>query len=146
MRFTIVYASATGYIEDIAEWLKVLFSGSELEDLDRIDFTIELEESEALICCTPTWNTGSETNRSGATWDQNIDIIPYLSLKNKLGPIVGLGDPAAFSKYFYDAMEELCKLFESSGARMIGDESFEQYIFDRSKSVVEVMFCGLPLD
>ena len=54
MRFTIVYASATGHTEDIAERLKVLLPGSELKDLDRIDFTKELEESEALICRTPT--------------------------------------------------------------------------------------------
>ena len=46
MRFTIVYASATGHTEDIAERLKVLLPGSELKDLDRIDFTKELEESE----------------------------------------------------------------------------------------------------
>ena len=64
MRFTIVYASATGHTEDIAERLKVLLPGSELKDLDRIDFTEELEESEALVCCTPTWNTGSESKRS----------------------------------------------------------------------------------
>ena len=146
MRFTIVYASATGHTEDIAERLKVLLPGSELKDLDRLDFTKELEESEALICCTPTWNTGSETKRSGTTWDQHIDNIPHLSLKGKPIAIVGLGDSAAFSKYFCDAMEELYKLFESAGGRMIGHVSVEQYIFDHSKSVVDGMFCGLPLD
>ena len=36
MRFTIVYASATGHTEDIAERLKVLLPGSELKDLDSI--------------------------------------------------------------------------------------------------------------
>ena len=39
LSFTIVYASATGHTEDIAERLKVLLPGSELKDLDRIDFT-----------------------------------------------------------------------------------------------------------
>ena len=29
---------------------------------------------------------------------------------------------------------------------MIGHVSVEQYIFDDSKSVVDGMFCGLPLD
>ena len=69
MRFTIVYASATGHTEDIAERLNTLLPDSELKDLDRIDFTKELEEAEALICCTPTWNTGSDVKRSGTTWD-----------------------------------------------------------------------------
>ena len=59
---------------------------------------------------------------------------------------MGLGDSAAFSKYFCDAMEELHKSFESAGGRMIGHVSVEQYIFDDSKSVVDGMFCGLPLD
>ena len=84
MRFTIVYASATGHTEDIAERLKVLLLGSELKDLDRIDFTKELEESEALICCTPTWNTGSESKRSGTSWDEHIENIKDV-LKNKWG-------------------------------------------------------------
>ena len=146
MRVAIVYASATGHTEDIAERLKVLLPGLELKDLDRIDFTKQLEESEAFICCTPTWNTGSETKRSGTTWDEHIDNIPHLSLKGKPIAIVGLGDSAAFSKYFCDAMEELYRSFESAGGRMIGHVSVEQYIFDHSKSVVDGMFCGLPLD
>ena len=49
MRFTIVYASATGHTEDIAERLKVLLPGSELKDLDRIDFTKELESRRHLF-------------------------------------------------------------------------------------------------
>ena len=76
MRFTIVYASATGHTDDIAERLKILLPGSELKDLDRIDFIKDLEQSEALICCTPTWNTGSEIKRSGTTWDEHVDNIP----------------------------------------------------------------------
>ena len=146
MRFTIVYASATGHTEDIAERLNTLLPDSELKDLDRIDFTKELEEAEALICCTPTWNTGSDVKRSGTTWDEHIENIPQLALKDKPIAIVGLGDSAAFSKYFCDAMEELYKSFESAGGRMIGHVSVEQYIFDESKSVINGMFCGLPID
>ena len=146
MRFTIVYASATGHTEDIAERLKILLSGSELKDLDRIDFIKDLEQSEALICCTPTWNTGSEIKRSGTTWDKHVDNIPRLSLKGKPVAVVGLGDSAAFSKYFCDAMEEIYRSFESAGGRMIGHVSAEEYIFDASKSIIDGMFCGLPLD
>ena len=146
MRFTIVYASATGHTEDVAERLRILLPGSELKDLDRIDFIKELEQSEALICCTPTWNTGSEINRSGTIWDEHVSNIPHLSLKGKPIAIVGLGDSAAFSKYFCDAMEEIYRSFESAGARMIGHVSAEEYIFDDSKSVIDGMFCGLALD
>jgi len=57
-----------------------------------------------------------------------------------------LGDSAAFSKYFCDAMEELYRSFQSAGGRMIGHVSVDQYIFDESKSVIDGMFCGLPID
>ena len=146
MRFTIVYASATGHTEDIAERLNTLLPDSELKDLDRIDFTKELEEAEALICCTPTWNTGSDVKRSGTTWDEHIDNIPQRALKDKPIAMVGLGDSAAFSKYFCDAMEELYMSFQSAGGRMIGHVSVDQYIFDESKSVIDGMFCGLAID
>jgi flavodoxin I len=146
MRFTIIYASATGHTEDIAERLNILLPGSDLKNLDEIDFTKEIEEAEALICCTPTWNTASDIKRSGTTWDDHIDNIPHLSLKDKPIAIVGLGDSAAFSKYFCDAMEELYKSFESAGGRMIGHASVEGYTFDNSKSVIGEMFCGLPID
>jgi flavodoxin I len=43
-------------------------------------------------------------------------------------------------------MEELYKSFKSAGGRMIGHVSTDQYIFDESKSVIDGMFCGLPID
>ena len=123
----------------------MLLPGSELKDLDRIDFTEELEESEALLLYSNV-EYGFESKRSGTTWDEHIENIPRLSLKGKPIAIVGLGDSAAFSKYFCDAMEELYKSFESAGGWMINNVSVDQYIFDDSKSVVNGMFCGLPLD
>jgi len=43
-------------------------------------------------------------------------------------------------------MEELYRSFQSAGGRMIGHVSIDQYIFDESKSVIDGMFCGLPID
>ena len=111
-----------------------------------MDFIRDLEQSEVLICCSPNWNTGSEIKRSGTIWDEHVDNIPRLSLRGKLVAIVGLGDSAAFSKYFCDAMEEIYRSFESAGGRMIGHVSAEEYIFDASKSVIDGMFRGLHLD
>ena len=75
-----------------------------------------------------------------------MDNIPRLSLSGKPVAIVGLGDSAAFSKYFCDAMEEIYRSFESAGGHMIGHVSAEEYIFDASKSVIDGMFRGLHLD
>ena len=146
MQFTIIYASATGHTEDIAERLKVLIPDAELKDLDYVDHTKELEECEALVCCTPTWNTGSEEKRSGTSWDEHIENIPALNFSGKPVAVVGLGDSAAFSKYFCDAMEELYTAFNKAGATMIGQVSTDDYIFDASKSVIDGKFCGLPID
>ncbi len=146
VNFTIIYASATGHTENIAERLHQLIPRSELKDLDYIDHTKELAESDALICCIPTWNTGADEQRSGTSWDQHIDNIPATDFSNKIVAIVGLGDSAAFSKYFCDAMEELYTAFKKAGARLIGEVATDGYIFDASKSVIDGNFCGLPID
>ena len=143
---SIIFASATGHTEDIAERLQVLLPESQLKDLDYLDSVAEFEDYDALVCCTPRWNTGSDQKRSGTSWDQRILEIPELQLKDKPVAIVGLGDSAAFSKYFCDAMEELYRAFEKSGAKMIGHTPTTDYIFDGSKSVINGQFCGLPID
>ena len=100
MKFTIVYASATGHTEDIAERLDQLLPDSELKELSDLNDIKDIENCEALICCTPTWNTGSDVKRSGTVWDEHIEQIPNLNCAGKPVAIVGLGDSAAFSKFF----------------------------------------------
>ena len=99
-----------------------------------------------LICCIPTWNTGADEERSGTSWDNKIKEIRQIDFSKTLVGIVGLGDSAAFSKYFCDAMEELYSAFKAAGAKMIGEVSTDDYIYDNSKSVIDGMFCGLPID
>lgn len=43
-------------------------------------------------------------------------------------------------------MEELYTAFIQSGARMVGKVSPASHDFSESKSVVNGLFCGLPLD
>ena len=146
MKFTIVFASATGHTEDIAERLDQLLPDSELKELSDFQDIKDIETCEALICCTPTWNTGSDVKRSGTVWDEHIEQIPTLNCSGKPVAIVGLGDSAAFSKFFCDAMEELYTAFQKAGGKSIGHVSGEDYIFDDSKSMINGMFCGLPID
>ena len=146
MAFTIFFATSTGKTEDIADRLKELLPGTETKDVDNIASIDELVDAESLICCIPTWNTGADEQRSGTSWDQHIDNIPATDFSNKIVAIVGLGDSAAFSKYFCDAMEELYTAFKKAGARLIGEVATDGYIFDASKSVIDGNFCGLPID
>ena len=146
MKFTIFYASATGHSETIASTINELIPDSQVKNIDDISSTGQLAEAEALICCIPTWNTGSDTARSGTSWDKHIENIPNIDFTGKLVAIIGLGDSIAFSKYFCDAMEELYTAFITSGAKLIGSVPIDDYIFDSSKSVIDGEFCGLPLD
>ncbi|WP_028951648.1 flavodoxin FldA [Synechococcus sp. CC9616] len=146
MKFTIVYSTATGNTENIAERLQQLIPSSELKDLDYVGQTSDLTAAEALVCCIPTWNTGAPEKRSGTSWDQHLDNIRGLDFSNTVVAIVGLGDSAAFSKYFCDAMEELYTAFLNTGATIIGKVPAEDYIFDHSKSNIDGLFCGLPID
>ena len=43
-------------------------------------------------------------------------------------------------------MEELYTAFQKAGGNLIGRVSGEDYIFDGSKSMIDGMFCGLPID
>ena len=146
MNFTIIYATATGHSENIAERLHQLIPRSELKDLDYIDDVNELTSAEGLICCIPTWNTGAPEKRSGTSWDQHLDKIRRLDFSKTVVAIVGLGDSAAFSKFFCDAMEELYTAFLNAGAKIVGKVPVDDYIFDHSKSNLDGLFCGLPID
>ena len=65
MGFTIFYATSTGNTEDVADRLCQLLPGTASKDVDQLDSIDELIAADRLICCVPTWNTGSDEARSG---------------------------------------------------------------------------------
>jgi len=75
-----------------------------------------------------------------------VEDIPEISLPGKPVAILGLGDSSSYGDYFCDAMEELYRAFEASGARMVGTVATDGYTFNESKSVINGRFCGLPID
>ena len=146
MATTIFFATSTGKTSDIADQLKELLPDAGLQDVDEISSARELEVPGSLICCIPTWNTGADEARSGTAWDQCIEEIPSMSFAGKTIAIVGLGDSASYGDYFCDAMEELYTAFSKAGANIIGKVPTDGYTFNESKSVLNGMFCGLPID
>jgi flavodoxin I len=147
MPVRILFATTTGKTEDVATRLAELIGPSaSVQDVGDLDATEELEASGDLICCVPTWNTGADSMRSGTAWDSHVEGIPDLQMSGRTVAIVGLGDSSSYSDYFCDAMEELYTAFIRSGARMVGKVSPASYDFSESKSVVNGLFCGLPLD
>ena len=69
-----------------------------------------------------------------------------MNFAGKTIAIVGLGDSASYGDYFCDAMEELYSAFSKAGAKLIGKVPTNGYTFNESKSVLDGMFCGLPID
>jgi flavodoxin I len=143
---TIYFATSTGKTEDVAQRLAPLVQAAAVVDVADIQTTAELGACDALICCTPTWNTGADDLRSGTAWDSHVEAIASLPLQGKPVAILGLGDSSSYSDYFCDAMEELYRAFERAGARLVGQVDISDYSYNSSKSVVNGRFCGLPID
>ncbi len=105
-----------------------------------------------LVVGAPTWNTGSDTMRSGTCWDDVLEDIRALDLKDKKVAVFGLGDSSHFSENFCDAIEEIHDTFATTGAEMIGyvavkgTNDIHGYTFDHSEAVRDDKFLGLPLD
>ena len=146
MGFTIFYATSTGNTEDVADRLCQLLPGTASKDVDQLDSIDELITADCLICCVPTWNTGSDEARSGTAWDDFAQEIANNNFAGKSVAIVGLGDSSGYGDYFCDAMEELYTAFLQSGAKLIGKVPTSGYTYSDSKSVIDGQFCGLPID
>ncbi len=131
----------------MAERLHALLSSANPpKDLVDVADVSEFTELDGLICGTPTWNTGAETERSGTAWDEMLEDIAKLDLSGKFVAIFGLGDSGSYTDNFCDAMEELHGFFKQAGATMVGYVDKSDYTFEESKSVVGDQFCGLALD
>ena len=112
----------------------------------------EMKAYTGLVVGAPTWNTGSDTMRSGTCWDDVLEDIRALDLKDKKVAVFGLGDSSHFSENFCDAIEEIHDTFATTGAEMIGyvavkgTNEIHRYTFDHSEAVRDDKFLGLPLD
>ena len=112
----------------------------------------DLKAYTGLVVGAPTWNTGSDIMRSGTCWDDILEDIRELDLKDKKVAVFGLGDSSQFSENFCDAFEEIHDTFVTAGAEMIGylaakgTNDIQGYTFDHSEADRDDKFLGLPLD
>lgn len=105
----------------------------------------------ALVCGSPTWNTGADTQRSGTGWDDlYYDKLPELKavLAGKKCAVFGLGDQVSYAENYADAAGELYDVFTDLGCDMVpyAATSQEGYEHEASKSIRGDKFCGLLLD
>ena len=141
------YSTSTGNTECAAEWVQDKFGDGITAPMDMGETKVEdLKKYDALIVGAPTWNTGSDEQRTGTAWDDTFDEVKNLDLSGKKVAVFGCGDSAAYSEYFCDGIEELHSAFKAAGATMVGEVSTDGYDYAESKSVVDGKFLGLPLD
>ena len=151
----IFYGTSTGSTMTCAEAIYNAFGpqvAAEPVDIETIDpgqLAAAFGEHDALIVGTPTWNTGSDTERSGTGWDElYYSKLPAMqqTLAGKRVAVFGLGDQLSYSDNYADATGELFDVFESLGCSMMGAWSQEGYEHDDSKAIRGDKFCGLLLD
>jgi flavodoxin I len=151
----IIFGSCTGATQECANKIHEAFGSSSAEpvDIDSLatpeKVAAVLAEHKALVVGAPTWNTGSETERSGTGWDSLYysSFADFKSvLEGKKVAVFGLGDQASYGDYFCDAAGELHDVFENIGCTMIGAWDMAGYDHVASESIRGDKFCGLLLD
>jgi len=148
----VFFGSSTGATELAAELIVEKF-GSEIAEgpfeIDTLQGNLgkKLDEYEALIVGTPTWNTGADTERSGTGWDEvYYGEMQDLNVSGRKIAVFGLGDQMSYGENYADASGELYDVFENLGCKMMGHTSQEGYEHEASKAIRGSSFCGLLLD
>lgn len=147
----IFYGTSTGSTEDVADQIKEVF-GDEADgpfDVETLEGSVKdnFEKYDSIICGTPTWNTGADTERSGTGWDEiYYTSMSELSIEGKHVAVFGLGDQCSYAENFADATGELHDVFQNLGAKLFGYTSTEGYEHEDSKSIRGDKFCGLLCD
>jgi len=147
----IFYGTSTGSTEDVADQIKDAL-GDDADgpfDVDALEGSVKenFEKYDAIVCGTPTWNTGADTERSGTGWDEiYYTSMSELSFEGKSVAVFGCGDQLSYAENFADATGELHDVFQNLGAKMFGYTSQEGYEHEDSKSIRGDLFCGLLCD
>jgi len=147
----IFYGTSTGSTEDVGDKIKDAF-GDDADgpfDVDALVGSVRenFEKYDAIVCGTPTWNTGADTERSGTGWDEiYYTSMSELKIEGKHVAVFGCGDQSSYAENFADATGELHDVLQNLGAKAFGYTSQEGYEHEDSKSIRGDQFCGLLCD
>ncbi|MEM9567200.1 MAG: flavodoxin [Cyanobacteria bacterium P01_E01_bin.34] len=141
------YGSTSGVTEEIAEKIQAII-GDDLcdlysmeEDFDGVD---DLLKYDYLLLGCSTWGAGEVQN----DWREPLfDIeVEKPDFSGKTIALFGPGDCEGHSKHFVGALGILYDQFKAVGAKLVGAVSAEDYSFEKSTSIRDGKFVGLPLD
>lgn len=143
----IFYGSTSGVTEEIAEKLQELIGEDNCdlysmeEDFDDVE---DLLKYDYLLLGCSTWGAGEVQN----DWREPLfDIeVDKPDFSGKTIALFGPGDCQGHSKHFVGALGILYEQFKAVGAKLVGAVPSENYSFEKSTSIRDGQFVGLPLD
>ncbi len=140
----IFYGTSTGNTEYVAKQLadKLNLSPSALFDISQVDGG-QINQFDLLIFGSSTLGYGDLQD----DWYDFIEEVKRTDLSGKKVAVFGLGDSSSYPDTFCDAIGLIATVAQKAGATLIGNQvNTSDYLFDDSISVVNDVFCGLPLD
>ncbi|MFO8021452.1 MAG: flavodoxin [Perlabentimonas sp.] len=143
MKIALVYSHKAVKTSQVAKMIKDFSKSEGINDLDIEELSPKkLEDYDLLILGAPTWFDGELP----PYWDEMVPAIEDLKLKGKRIALFGNGDQVKYPENFGDAVGLLAEVFESAGAKAIGQTSTHGYTFESSKALKNNKFLGLILD
>ena len=128
---------------EIAQKVKEAFDDTKIELVHIEDaWQKDFESFDFIIAGVSTWFDGELPS----TWDEIIPELETLDLTGKKVAIFGLGDQVNYPDNFVDGIGILAKVFEATGAKLVGFTSIEGYQFNRSLAANGAHFTGLAID
>jgi len=143
----IFYGSTSGVTEELAEKIREKL-GEDVADLysmqDDFDEIDDLLKYDYLMIGCSTWGAGEVQN----DWREPLfDMeVEKPDLSGKTVAVFGPGDCEGHGKHFVGALGTIYDCFAALGAKLVGAVPTEGYSFEKSSSIRDGKFVGLPLD
>ena len=147
-KIAVIYGPEGGYTDEVAHMLAREWGENEtvLLPVSRVNEK-DLATFDHLIFGGPTIGAHNWSHDKGNNdWDVFLTRLHKMDLHGKTCAIFGLGDQVSYGRHFVDDMGVLAEHLKTSGAKLIGQTSPDDYHFEESKALVDGVFVGLPLD
>lgn len=139
----IIYGSNSGNTENIAESIKNLLAGYDVNLINISKAKVEdFGEYNNLILGTSTWGIGDLQD----DWESFLPTLGKVNFDGKVVALFGLGDSYTYSDSFVDGIGIIYDEIKDKNCKIIGSVKLDDYSFDESKAVINNEFVGLPID
>jgi flavodoxin I len=148
-KIALFYAPAKGSTEKVAKLIQDKIGKGKIELIliqDNSPVSVLEPYSKIIFGISTVGRDSWDSKYTKVGWDFFIPRLEKYDLSGKTIAIYGLGDHILYPNNFVDSMGTLAKQVISSGGKLIGKTSVEEYIFSDSEALDDGMFYGLPID